>query len=124
MGCPAKKICNVMAGSALMQDEPLVGSILEAVVKAVPDTPVTLKIPHRLGQAPTATRRMIAASPSSPASAPLAIHGRTRACGTPARPNTTPSRTSRPRRIPVIANGDITTPEKAKHVLDYTGADA
>jgi tRNA-dihydrouridine synthase B len=44
MGCPAKKVCNVMAGSALLQDEPLVGRILESVVKAVPDTPVTLKI--------------------------------------------------------------------------------
>ncbi len=55
MGCPAKKICNVMAGSALLKDEPLVGAMLESVVRAV-NVPVTLKIPHRLGQAQQATR--------------------------------------------------------------------
>jgi tRNA-dihydrouridine synthase B len=95
MGCPAKKVCNVMAGSALMQDETLVGRILDAVVGAVPDTPVTLKF--RTGwnlanrNAPTIAR--IAESAGIRA---VAIHGRTRASNTPARPSTTPFRRSRP----------------------------
>ena len=79
MGCPAKKVCNVMAGSALLTDEPLVARILEAVVAAV-DVPVTLKI--RTGWAPsTATRCASRASPRSAGIQLLAIHGRTRACG-------------------------------------------
>ena len=123
MGCPAKKVCNVMAGSALMQDEPLVARILQAVVKAVPDTPVTLKF--RTGwnranrNAPTIAR--IAEECGVRA---IAIHGRTRAdqyMGE-AEYDTIALVKSRV-GIPVIANGDITTPQKARHVLEYTRAD-
>jgi tRNA-dihydrouridine synthase B len=123
MGCPAKKVCNVMAGSALLQDEPLVARILEAVVTAVPNLPVTLKF--RTGwnrenrNAPTIAR--IAESAGIRA---IAIHGRTRAdqyMGS-AEYDTIAEVKSRV-NIPVIANGDITTPAKAKYVLDYTGAD-
>lgn len=123
MGCPAKKICNVMAGSALMQDERLVARILEAVVAAVPDTPVTLKF--RTGwnrdnrNAPTIAR--IAEESGIRA---IAIHGRTRADQyTGDAEYDTIAHVKSLVRIPVIANGDITTPEKAKFVLDYTGAD-
>jgi tRNA-dihydrouridine synthase B len=123
MGCPAKKVCNVMAGSALMQDEELVGRILDAVVSAVPDTPVTLKF--RTGwnlanrNAPTIAR--IAESAGVRA---VAIHGRTRCQQyTGEAEYDTIAMVKTLIRIPVIANGDITTPEKAKHVLDTTGAD-
>jgi tRNA-dihydrouridine synthase B len=123
MGCPAKKVCNVMAGSALMQDEPLVARILEAVVAAVPDTPVTLKF--RTGwnranrNAPTIAR--IAEECGIRA---VAIHGRTRAdqYTGDAEYDTIAEVKSRI-RIPVIANGDITTPQKARDVLQHTGAD-
>jgi len=123
MGCPAKKVCNVMAGSALMQDEPLVARILDAVVAAVPDTPVTLKF--RTGwnrqnrNAPTIAR--IAENAGIRA---IAIHGRTRAdqyMGDAEYDTIAHVKTLV--KIPVIANGDIASPEKAKHVLDYTGAD-
>ncbi len=123
MGCPAKKVCNVMAGSALMQDEALVGRILDAVVAAVPDTPVTLKF--RTGwnlanrNAPTIAR--IAESAGVRA---VAIHGRTRCQQyTGEAEYDTIAMVKTLIRIPVIANGDITTPEKAKHVLDVTQAD-
>ena len=123
MGCPAKKICNVMAGSALMQDETLVGRILDAVVAAVPDTPVTLKF--RTGwnlanrNAPTIAR--IAESAGIRA---VAIHGRTRCQQyTGEAEYDTISMVKTLIKIPVIANGDITTPEKAKYVLETTGAD-
>ena len=123
MGCPAKKVCNVMAGSALMQDEPLVARILEAVVDAVPNTPVTLKF--RTGwnrenrNAPAIAR--IAEDSGIRA---IAIHGRTRAdqYTGPAEYDTI-AHVKTLVRIPVIANGDITTPQKARQVLDYTGAD-
>ncbi|MDR0776633.1 MAG: tRNA dihydrouridine synthase DusB [Azonexus sp.] len=123
MGCPAKKVCNVMAGSALMQDEALVGRILDAVVGAVPDTPVTLKF--RTGwnltnrNAPTIAR--IAESAGVRA---VAIHGRTRCQQyTGEAEYDTIALVKTLVKIPVIANGDIATPEKAKHVLDATGAD-
>ena len=123
MGCPAKKICNVMAGSALMQDEKLVGQILDAVVSAVPNTPVTLKF--RTGwnlakkNAPTVAR--IAESAGIRA---VAIHGRTRCQQyTGEAEYDTIALVKTLIRIPVIANGDITTPEKARHVLDTSGAD-
>ena len=122
MGCPAKKVCNVMAGSALLQDEPLVSRILDAVVAAV-DVPVTLKIrtgwdkPHRNG-----TR--IARIAESAGIQALSIHGRTRACGYKGDAEyETIAAIKSAVTIPVIANGDITTPEKAKYVLEYTGAD-
>lgn len=122
MGCPAKKVCNVMAGSALLQDEPLVGRILDAVVNAV-DVPVTLKIrtgwdtAHRNG--PTIAR--IAEEAGIQA---LAVHGRTRACAYRGEAEYDTIRSIKQTvSIPVLANGDITTPEKAKYVLDYTGVD-
>lgn len=123
MGCPAKKVCNVMAGSALLQDEPLVRRILEAVVGAV-DVPVTLKIrtgwdrshKNAITVAQIAERSGIQA---------LAIHGRTRACGyTGDAEYETIAAVKAAVGIPIIANGDITSPEKAQAVLRATGADA
>ncbi|HEX6005279.1 MAG TPA: tRNA dihydrouridine synthase DusB [Burkholderiales bacterium] len=123
MGCPAKKVCNVMAGSALLRDEPLVGHILDAVVAAV-DVPVTLKIrtgwdrEHR-------NARAVAKIAQSAGIRALAIHGRTRACGFAGNAEyDTIAAVKAEASIPVIANGDIRTPEAAKAVLDYTGADA
>jgi tRNA-dihydrouridine synthase B len=123
MGCPAKKICNVMAGSALMQDEALVARILAAVVAAVPDTSVTLKLrtgwnsQHR--NAPQIAR--IAEDSGIRA---LAIHGRTRADQYMGDAEyDTIALVKSQVKIPVIANGDIATPQKARFVLDYTGAD-
>ena len=123
MGCPAKKVCNVMAGSALMQNEPLVAKILAAVVAAVPDTPVTLKF--RTGwdrqhkNAPTIAR--LAEDNGIRA---VAIHGRTRADQYMGEAEyDTVALVKSLVKIPVIANGDITTPQQAKFVLDYTRAD-
>ncbi len=123
MGCPAKKVCSAWAGSALMQDEALVGRILEAVVAAV-DVPVTLKI--RTGWA--AGRRnapAIARIAECSGIAALAVHGRTRDqhyAGT-AEYDTIAAIKAR-LSIPVIANGDIDSPRKALAVLRQTGADA
>ena len=122
MGCPAKKVCGRACGSALLTDEPLVARILEAVVRAV-DVPVTLKIrtgwdrEHRNGA-------NIACIAESCGVAALAVHGRTRADlfeGT-AEYHTIRDIKSRV-RMPVFANGDIDTPQKAREVLDFTGAD-
>ena len=123
MGCPAKKICNVMAGSALLKDEVLVGQILEAVVNAV-DVPVTLKI--RTGwDKQNRNGASVARVAYESGIQALAVHGRTRACAYmgEAEYDTIADIKSRI-PIPVIANGDITTPEKAKYVLEYTGVDA
>jgi tRNA-dihydrouridine synthase B len=123
MGCPAKKVCNVWSGSALLQDEPLVARIVKAVVDAV-DVPVTLKIrtgwdrqnKNALTIARIAQDRGIAA---------LAVHGRTRADKYEgAAEYDTISAVKQAVSIPVLANGDIVTPQQAKHVLDITGADA
>ena len=122
MGCPAKKVCNVHAGSALLEDEALVARILEAVVAAV-DVPVTLKI--RTGPAPERRNAVrIARIAEAAGVQALAIHGRTRACafGGDAEYETIAEVKSRV-RIPVIANGDVRTPEDAKRVLEATGAD-
>ncbi|HZW86260.1 MAG TPA: tRNA dihydrouridine synthase DusB [Gallionella sp.] len=123
MGCPAKKICNVMAGSALLQNEPLVATLLEAVVKAV-NVPVTLKI--RTGwdkQNRNAIR--IAKIAEACGIQALAIHGRTRACAyTGEAEYDTIAAVKASVNLPIIANGDITTPEKARQVLQYSGADA
>jgi tRNA-dihydrouridine synthase B len=123
MGCPAKKVCNVMAGSALMQNEALVAKILATVVAAVPETPVTLKF--RTGwnrdnkNAPTIGR--IAEESGVRA---IAIHGRTRADQYMGQAEyDTIALVKAQVKIPVIANGDIATPEKARFVLDYTKAD-
>jgi len=123
MGCPAKKVCNVMAGSALLRDEPLVAKILQAVVQAV-DVPVTLKT--RLGW-DKANRNvaLIARIAEDSGIQALAIHGRTRACLYTGHAEYDLIAEVKQRvNIPIIANGDITTPEKAKFVLDHTGADA
>jgi tRNA-dihydrouridine synthase B len=122
MGCPAKKVCNVHAGSALLEDEALVARILEAVVAAV-DVPVTLKI--RTGPAPARRNALrIARIAEAAGVQALAIHGRTRACafGGQAEYESIAEVKSRV-RIPVIANGDVHTPEDAKRVLEATGAD-
>ena len=123
MGCPAKKICNVMAGSALMQDPALVRQILEAVVAAVPKTPVTLKI--RTGwNRDNRNAETIAAIAEASGVRALAVHGRTRSDQYQGDAEyDTIAAVKRAVAIPVIANGDITTPQKARFVLDYTGAD-
>jgi tRNA-dihydrouridine synthase B len=123
MGCPAKKVCNVMAGSALMKDEPLVARILEAVVGAV-SVPVTLKF--RTGWDKLNRNALtIARIAEESGVQSIAIHGRTRACAyTGDAEYDTIRAVKQSVRIPVVANGDITTPEKAKFVLEYTGADA
>ncbi len=123
MGCPAKKVCNVAAGSALMRDEKLVGAILDAVVAAV-NVPVTLKI--RTGWDRDNRNALNVAHIAQEAGIQsLAIHGRTRADAYrgEAEYETIAEVKSRI-AIPVIANGDITTPEKAKLVLEQTGVDA
>ena len=122
MGCPAKKVCNAWAGSALMQDEALVARILSAVVAAV-DAPVTLKI--RTGwnrQNRNAPR--IARIAEDCGIAALAVHGRTRAdLYTGEAEYDTVAAIKQALRIPVLANGDISSPERARFVLDYTRAD-
>ncbi|MFP3874621.1 MAG: tRNA dihydrouridine synthase DusB [Thiohalophilus sp.] len=123
MGCPAKKVCNVMAGSALLQDEPLVERIVNAVVNAV-EVPVTLKI--RTGwDSEHKNAPLIARIAEDAGIQALAIHGRTRAdqYHGEAEYDTIAEVKSRV-GIPVIANGDISTPQQAKYVLRYTGADA
>ncbi|MDR9425496.1 MAG: tRNA dihydrouridine synthase DusB [Marinobacter sp.] len=122
MGCPAKKVCNKAAGSALMKDENLVRQILEAVVQAV-DIPVTLKMrtgwdqDHR--NAPTIARMAEEAGIQA-----IAVHGRTRADKYNGEAEyDTIAEVKASVGIPVFANGDITTPEKARQVLAYTGAD-
>jgi tRNA-dihydrouridine synthase B len=123
MGCPAKKVCNVWAGSALLQDEALVGRILGAVASAV-DVPVTLKI--RTGwNRDNRNGVRIARIAEDAGIAALAVHGRTRADlyeGDAEYDTIAAIKASI--RIPVFANGDIDTPERARHVLDYTRADA
>ena len=123
MGCPAKKICNVMAGSALLQKEKLVEKILKAVVKSV-DIPVTLKI--RTGwDKENKNASSIARIAEDSGIQALSMHGRTRACLYKGDAEyDTIADVKQIINIPVIANGDITTPEKAKFVLEYTKADA
>ena len=122
MGCPAKKVCNVAAGSALLSDEPLVARILEAVVAAV-DVPVTLKI--RTGPDPESKNALrIARIAEASGVRLLAVHGRTRACGFRGEAEfETVAEVKAGVRIPVIANGDIATPEEAQRVLALTRAD-
>ncbi len=128
MGCPAKKVCNVAAGSALLRDEPLVQQIIEAVVQAVgvgPNAvPVTLKIRtgwDRENKNALAVAKLAEQSGISM----LTVHGRTRAdLYLGAAEYETIQAVKSSVRIPVVANGDITTPEKAAQVLKLTGADA
>jgi len=123
MGCPAKKVCNAAAGSALLANEPLVEAIVEAVVRAV-DVPVTLKI--RTGVDPEHRNALAIARIAEGAGIrALAVHGRTRACAYVGPVEYDTIRAVKAAvRIPVMANGDIATPEQAKRVLQYTGADA
>ncbi len=123
MGCPAKKVCNVAAGSALLRDEALVGRILDAVVRAVP-VPVTLKI--RTGYSREQRNAVaIARIAESAGIAAIAVHGRTREdlFGGMAEYDSVAAVKSAV-GIPVIGNGDIDTPEKARLVLEHTGCDA
>ena len=122
MGCPAKKVNKKLAGSALLQYPDLVESIVRAVVNAV-DVPVTLKI--RTGwDTDNRNGADIARIAEQNGIQSLAVHGRTRACMYRGDAEYDTIRTIKQAvSIPVIANGDITTPEKARFVLDYTGAD-
>jgi len=122
MGCPAKKVCNTMAGSALLRDEPLVGRILEAVVDAV-DVPVTLKFRTGWDTANKNALRVARIAEDSGIRL-LSLHGRTRACGFSGHAEYDTIRdVKRATGLPIVANGDITTPEQARQVLEYTGAD-
>src|SRR5215468_6346356 len=121
MGCPAKKVCNVAAGSALLRNEPLVGAIVAAVVGAV-DVPVTLKIRTGWSREHRNAVRVARLAEASGVAA-LSIHGRTRECGfVGAVEYETIREVKQAIGIPVIANGDIDSPEKAREVLERTGA--
>ena len=122
MGCPAKKVCNKAAGSALMRDEPLVQAILEAVVKAV-SVPVTLKM--RTGWDPEHRNGLnIARMAEAIGVRALAVHGRTRACMYQGDAEYETIRAIKQSvSIPIFANGDIDSAAKAKHVLEQTGVD-
>lgn len=123
MGCPAKKVCNVAAGSALLQDEPLVARILAAVAAAV-DIPVTLKM--RTGYSRDQRNAVrIARIAEEAGIAAVAVHGRTRQdFFTGEAEYETVAAVKAAVRIPVVANGDLATPEKAVRVLRETGCDA
>ena len=123
MGCPARKVCNTMAGSALMADEDLATRIIAAVCSAVA-VPVTVKM--RTGPAPErANAPLIARRAEQAGAAMVVIHGRSRACGF--RGDATYQTVAEVKavvKIPVVANGDIDSPAKARAVLDATDADA
>jgi tRNA-dihydrouridine synthase B len=123
MGCPAKKVCAVASGSALLRDEALVARILDAVVGAV-DVPVTLKF--RTGWSPAHRNALCIARIAEDAGVRmLTLHGRTRACGFAGSAEyETIAEVKQAVSIPVVANGDIDSPEKAREVLARTGADA
>ncbi len=123
MGCPAKKVCNAAAGSALLGNESLVAAIVAAVVRAVP-VPVTLKI--RTGVDPAHRNALAIARIAEDAGiGALAVHGRTRACAFVGPVDYDTIRAVKAAvSIPVIANGDIATPEQARQVFERTGADA
>ena len=123
MGCPAKKVCKKAAGSALLKDEALVSDILQAVTAAV-SVPVTLKI--RTGWSPECRNGVtIARIAEDHGIAALAVHGRTRACAFKGDVEyDTIAAIKAAVNIPIIANGDIDSPAKAKQVIEYTRADA
>jgi tRNA-dihydrouridine synthase B len=123
MGCPAKKVCSVAAGAALLRDEALVTDILRSVVAAV-DIPVTLKI--RTGwDVQNRNALNIAKIAEDSGVSALTIHGRSRACKFAGQAEyDTIKLVKQAVKIPIIANGDITSAEKAMQVLQYTGADA
>src|SRR5271155_4883177 len=122
MGCPAKKVCNRLAGSALLQDEPLVAQILQSVVRAV-DAPVTLKTrtgwdrDHKNGV-------RIARIAEDNGIQALAIHGRTRSdLYQGSAEHETVAAIKAAVKIPVFANGDVDSPQRARHILESTGCD-
>jgi tRNA-dihydrouridine synthase B len=122
MGCPAKKVCNVMAGSALLRDEQLVADILDAVVNAV-SVPVTLKIRTGWDKENRNALNIARIAESSGIQA-LTVHGRTRACAfTGVAEHETAGEIKARVSIPVIANGDIATPEKAAEILKTYNVD-
>jgi tRNA-dihydrouridine synthase B len=122
MGCPAKKVCKVAAGSALLQNEALVADILKEVVEAV-DVPVTLKIRTGWSRAEKNALQIARIAEDAGIQA-LAIHGRTRECGFSGQAeHQTIHEIKQQIGIPVIANGDINSPETAQQVLNDTGAD-
>jgi tRNA-dihydrouridine synthase B len=123
MGCPARKVCQVACGSALLKDEALVARIVQSVVEAV-DVPVTLK--YRTGW-DTNDRNAVRIARMAEAAGirMLTLHGRTRACGFTGRAEyDTIARVKGAVRIPVVANGDVDSPQKARTVFEQTGADA
>jgi tRNA-dihydrouridine synthase B len=123
MGCPAKKVCNAWAGSALLKDEALVGRLVSAVVAAV-DVPVTLKIRTGWDRANRNGVRVARIAEDAGIRA-LAVHGRTRdMLYTGEAEYETIAAIKQAVRIPVVANGDVTSPQKAREVLAATGADA
>ena len=126
MGCPAKKVCNVWAGSALMRNEPLALRIVEAVVAACAPrgVPVTLKM--RTGWCESERNALVLARAAEAAGiALLTVHGRTREQGYSGHAeHDTVAAVKAALSIPVVANGDIDSPEKARKVLRHTGADA
>jgi len=124
MGCPAKNVCRKAAGSALLRDETLVGEILSAVVQATPHIPVTLKM--RTGWSPQLRNgARIARIAEDCGIQALSVHGRTRECrfGGEAEYDTIAGIVASV-TLPVIANGDIDSPQKARAVLQHTGAAA
>jgi tRNA-dihydrouridine synthase B len=125
MGCPAKKVCNRAAGSALLRDEGLVKAILQAAVEAMAPLGVPVTLKTRTGWSPDHRNALnIARLAEDAGIAAIAIHGRTRACGYGGHAEyDTVRAVKREVAIPVIANGDIRTPEQALEVLEYTGAD-
>ena len=126
MGCPAKKVCNKWAGSALMQDEPLALSIIEAVVAAcaAQGVPVTLKMRTGWCQSEKNAVRLARAAESAGV-ALVTVHGRTREQGYKGEAEyETIAAVKAALRVPVVANGDIDSPHKARAVLQATGADA
>jgi tRNA-dihydrouridine synthase B len=123
MGCPAKKVCRAQAGSALLADESLVARIISAVTGAV-DVPVTLKM--RTGPSPERRNAVrIARIAEEQGIDAIAVHGRTRACAFRGDAEyDTIAAVKRAVSVPVIANGDLRTPQDARRVLARTGADA
>jgi tRNA-dihydrouridine synthase B len=123
MGCPAKKVCNVQAGSALMANEPLAIRIIDAVARAV-DVPVTVKM--RTGPRPGDRNAVSLARQAEQAGAVMiTVHGRTRACGfTGSAEYDTIAAVKAAVQVPVVANGDIGHATRAREVLSATGADA
>ncbi|HEY5633109.1 MAG TPA: tRNA dihydrouridine synthase DusB [Burkholderiaceae bacterium] len=123
MGCPAKKVCRQLSGSALMADEPLALAIIDAVASAV-SVPVTVKM--RTGPTPESRNVVrLARAAQSAGAAMITVHGRTRACGFAGRAEyDTISEVRSALAIPVVANGDIDSPRKAREVLERTGAAA